>query len=60
MHLRIKKGMIVGIIVDRKIVPALVVSDVFTVTAMQFSMVEVISQSKKRRIRTTKVKEIYV
>ena len=60
MHLRIKKGMIVGIIVDRKIVPALVVSDVFTVTSMQFSMVEVISQSKKRRIRTTKVKEIYV
>ena len=60
MHLRIKKGMIVGIIVDRKIVPALVVSDVFTVTSMQFSMVEVISQSKKRRIRTTKGKEIYV
>jgi hypothetical protein len=59
MHLRIKKGMLVKIMENRKLVTALVVSDVYMIKSM-FHMVDIISQGKKRKVRTTWVREIYL
>ena len=59
MHLRLKKGMLVSLKKEQKFMTALVVSDVYMIKSM-FNMVDVISQGKKRRVRTTRVREIYV
>ena len=59
MHLRLKKGMLIRIMENQKLVTALVVSDVYMIKSM-FNMVDIISQGKKRRVRTTWVREIYV
>ena len=57
MHLRLKKGMLVSLQKEQKFRTALVVSDVYMIKSM-FNMVDVISQGKKRRVRTIWVKEI--
>ena len=57
MHLRLKKGMLVSLKKEQKFMTALVVSDVYMIKSM-FNMVDVISQGKKRRVRTIWVKEI--
>ena len=59
MHLRLKKGMLIRIMENQKLATALVVSDVYMIKSM-FNMVDIISQGKKRRVRTTWVREIYV
>jgi hypothetical protein len=58
MHLRIKKGMLISISKNKEITTALVVSDVYLINKL-FHMVEIISQGKKRRVRTTWVREIH-
>ena len=58
MHLLLKKGMLVGIEENKKMIPSLVVSDVYMLKDM-FNMVDVIFQGKKRKVRTTWVREIY-
>ena len=58
MHLRLKKGMLVSLKRDQKFITALVISDVYFYREM-FHMIDVIFQGKKRRIRTTWVREIY-
>jgi hypothetical protein len=57
MHLRLNKGMLIRIMENKKFVTALVVSDVYMIKSM-FHMIDVISLGKKRRIRTTWVREI--
>ncbi len=57
MHLRLKKGMLIRIMENQKFVTGLVVSDVYMIKSM-FHMVDIISQGKKRRVRTTWVREI--
>ena len=59
MHLRIKKGMLIGLRENQRLVPALVISDVYHFKKM-FHMVDIISQGKKRKVRTTWVREIYL
>ena len=59
MHLRLKKGMLIEIKKNQKIVVALVVSDVYLLKKL-FHMVDIVSQGKRKRIRTTWVREIYV
>ena len=59
MHLRIKKGMLISLKDNRRFITALVISDVFTVTDMRFNVIYILSQGKKRKIRTTWVREIY-
>ena len=58
MHLRLKKGMLIRIMENQKFVTGLVVSDVYMIKSM-FHMVDIISQGKKRRVRTTWVREIF-
>ena len=58
MHLRLKKGMLVLISSNKNLVPVLVVSDVYLLKEM-FHMVDIIIQGKKRRARTTWVREVY-
>lgn len=58
MHLRLKKGMLVSLKRDQKFITALVISDVYFYKKM-FHMINVIFQGKKRRVRTTWVREIY-
>ena len=58
MHLRLKKGMLIRIMENQKFVTGLVVSDVYMIKSM-FHMVDIISQGKKRRVRTTWVREIH-
>ena len=57
MHLRLKKGMLVSLKKEQKFMTALVVSDVYMIKSM-FNMVDIISQGKKKRVRTTWVREI--
>ena len=58
MHLRLKKGMLVRLNdYPRGKLTALVISDVYRLKEM-FHMVDVISLGKKRKIRTTWVREI--
>ena len=59
MHLLLKKGMLISIRENHKIVTALTVSDVYVLKNM-FHMIDIISQGKKRKVRTTWVREIYV
>ena len=59
MHLRLKKGMLIRIKINQKMTTALVVSDVYTISDMHFNMIDIITQGKKRKFRTTWVKEIY-
>jgi hypothetical protein len=59
MHLRLKKGMLIGAKIDQKLVTALVVSDVYSITDMHFKMIDIVAQGRKRKFRTTWVKEIY-
>jgi hypothetical protein len=59
MHLRLKKGMLIGIKINQKMTTALVVSDVYAVSNMQFNIIDIISQGQKRKFRTSWVKEIY-
>jgi hypothetical protein len=59
MHLRLKKGMLIGIKINQKMTTALVVSDVYTISDMHFNMIDIITQGRKRKFRTTWVKEIY-
>ena len=58
MHLRLKKGMLVSLKKEQRFITALVITDVYFLKGM-FHMVDIISQGKKRRIRTTWVREIY-
>jgi len=58
MHLRLKKGMLVKLKSNQSIVTALVVSNVYMIKSM-FHMVDIISQGKKKRARTTWIREIY-
>ena len=58
MHLRIKKGMLISLKENQRFVTALVISDVYRIKEM-FHMVDVISLGKKRKIRTTWVREIH-
>ena len=58
MHLRIKKGMLIKLKDQKKFIMALVISDVYLLKAM-FHMVDIIFKGKKRRVRTTWVREIY-
>ena len=58
MHLRIKKGMLISLKENQRFVTALVISDVYRLKEM-FHMVDVISLGKKRKIRTTWVREIH-
>ena len=58
MHLCLKKGMLVGIKENKKLVTALVISDVYLLKDM-FHMINIIFQGKKRKVRTTWVREIY-
>ena len=60
MHLRLKKGMLVSARIDQKLVTALVVSDVYTISAMKFNMVDIVAHGKKRKFRTSWIREIYV
>ena len=57
MHLRLKKGMLVSL-KDHRFNIALVISDVYMMKSM-FNMVDIIIDGKKRRVRTTWVREIY-
>lgn len=57
MHLLLKKGMLVSLKKEQKFRTALVVSDVYMIKSM-FHMVDVITQGKKRKIRTIWVREI--
>jgi len=59
MHLRLKKGMLVCARIDQKLVTALVVSNVYSITDMHFNMVDIVAQGRKRRFRTTWIREIY-
>ena len=59
MHLRLNKGMLVSLKREQKFMTALVVSDVYFLKGM-FHMVDIISQGKKRRVRTIWVREIYL
>ena len=59
MHLRLKKGMLVRFVEHRGKATALVISDVYQIKQM-FHMVDVIFKGKKRRVRTTWVREIHV
>ena len=58
MHLKIKKGMLIEIKENQKIVVALVVSDVYLIKKL-FHMVDIVSQGKRRKVRTTWIREIY-
>ena len=57
MHLRIKKGMLVRFKEHRGKATALVISDVYLLKEM-FHMVDVVFKGKKKRVRTTWVREI--
>ena len=57
MHLRLKKGMLVSLKKEQNFMTALVISDVYLYKKM-FHLVDIISQGKKRRVRTTWVREI--
>ena len=59
MHLRLKKGMLILIRSNKNLVPALVISDVYVIKEM-FHMVDIIIQGKKKRARTTWIREIYL
>ena len=59
MHLRVKKGMLVFVRSNKSLIPSLVISDVYLLKEM-FHMVDVVFKGKKRKIRTTWIKEIYV
>ena len=59
MHLRLKKGMLISHRENQRFITALVISDVFTVTDMKFNVIYILCQGKKRKIRTTWVREIY-
>ena len=59
MHLRLKKGMLIRIKVDQKMTTAFVISDVYQLKEM-FHMIDILSKGKKRKIRTTWVREICV
>ena len=59
MHLRLKKGMLILISSNKNLVPALVISDVYVIKEM-FHMVDIIIQGKKKRARTTWIREIYL
>ena len=58
MHLRLKKGMLIRLKEHRGLTAALVISDVYQLKQM-FHMVDIIFKGKKRRVRTTWVREIY-
>ena len=57
MHLRLKKGMLVRLKDNRRFTTALVISNVYQIKEM-FHMVDIIFKGKKRRVRTTWVREI--
>ena len=59
MHLRLKKGMLVKLKDDGtlKCCTALVISEVYQIKEM-FHMIDIIFKGKKRRVRTTWVREI--
>ena len=59
MHLSLAKGMLISIRENHKIVTALTVSDVYVLKNM-FHMIDIISQGKKRKVRTTWVRELSV
>ena len=58
MHLRLKKGMLVRLKDTQRLKTALVISDVYRIKEM-FHMIDIIFKGKKRRVRTTWVREIY-
>ena len=57
MHLRLKRGMLVRLKDNRKFTTVLVISDVYRLKEM-FHMVDIIFKGKKKRVRTTWVREI--
>ncbi len=57
MHLRLKKGMLVRLKGNRGLTTSLVISEVYRIKEM-FHMVDIIFKGKKRRVRTTWVREI--
>ena len=57
MHLRLKKGMLVRLKEHRGLTTALVISEVYQIKEM-FHMVDIIFKGKKRRVRTTWVREV--
>jgi len=57
MHLRLKEGMLVRLKGAQGLKTALVISDVYQIKEM-FHMVDIIFKGKKRRVRTTWVREI--
>jgi len=57
MHLCLKKGMLVRLKDNRRFTTALVISEVYQIKEM-FHMVDIIFKGKKRRVRTTWVREI--
>lgn len=60
MHLRLKKGMLVRLKDSGtlKFNTGLVISEVYQIKEM-FHMVDIIFKGKKRRVRTTWVRELY-
>ena len=59
MHLRLKKGRLICAKIDGKLVTALTVSDVYSITDMHFNMINIVAQGRKRKFRTTWVRKIY-
>tara|TARA_B100000282_G_scaffold281027_1_gene242646 strand:- start:14 stop:214 length:201 start_codon:yes stop_codon:yes gene_type:complete len=57
MHLRLKKGMLIRLKDNQSFTTALVISDVYMLKEM-FHMVDIIFKGKKKRVRTTWVREI--